>query len=154
MTEPEAATRAVISRHREVLVASALVLVLSQAMVVRPDDRIAARGYPGLALPPTCISQGLLGVKCPGCGLTRSLVHLAHGDPRASWREHRLGGLLAAVILLQIPYRLLALRRPEQPIVPGRLQNLLSYGLIVLLLGNWLIEQVADVSVRSSLHLK
>jgi hypothetical protein len=71
------------------------------------------------------------------------VIHLVQGDWRASWHDHRLGALLACVIALQVPYRLLALRRPEQPLIPLVLQNFLSYGLIALLTGNWLIDVMA-----------
>ena len=76
-----------------------------------PDGRVVvSRACRRFRLPQTCFSRSWLGVKCPGCGLTRSIIHLAEGDWQASWRDHRLGGLFAIVIALQIPYRLLALR--------------------------------------------
>ena len=71
-----------------------------------PDGRVALRGLPQFPLPQTCMSRALLGLRCPGCGLTRSIIHLAQGDWRESWHDHRLGGLLGIVIALQIPYRL------------------------------------------------
>ena len=85
-----------------------------------PDGRVAVRGFPQFPLPQTCTSRAWLGLKCPGCGLTRSIIHLAEGDWRASWHNHRLGGLMAVVIALQIPYRLLALRRTEPPLIAPR----------------------------------
>ena len=94
-------------------------------------------------LPQVCASRSLLGLKCPGCGLTRSIIHLAEGDWRASWRSHRLGGFMALVIVLQIPYRLLALRRLDRPLLPVRWQVVLSSALIALLVGNWLVDLAA-----------
>ena len=132
-----------VRRHREVLAVACVVCTLAFAMTVRPDGRVAVRGFPQYPLPPSCASRSLLGLKCPGCGLTRALIHAAEGDWRASWRDHRLGGLLAAVIALQIPYRLLALRRPDRPVIAPRWQALLGYALIVLLIGNWLVDVVA-----------
>jgi hypothetical protein len=75
--------------------------------------------------------------------LTRSVIHLAEGDWRASWHDHRLGGLLAIVIALQIPYRLYALRRPKRPPLPIRWQVFLGYALVALLFGNWLLDVAA-----------
>ena len=108
-----------------------------------PDGRVAVRGLPQFPLPQTCMSRAVFGLRCPGCGLTRSIIHLAHGDWRASWHDHRLGGLLGIVIALQIPYRLYALRRPEQPLLPLSWQAALGYALIGLLLGNWLLDVAA-----------
>jgi hypothetical protein len=129
-------------RHREVLAVAGVVCALALAMTVRPDGRVALRGFPQYPLPPSCASRSLLGLKCPGCGLTRAVIHLAEGDWRASWRDHRLGGLLTAVIAFQIPYRLLALRRSDRPVIPPRWPALLAYALIVLLIGNWLVDMV------------
>jgi hypothetical protein len=75
--------------------------------------------------------------------LTRSIIHLAEGNWRASWHDHRLGGLMAIVIALQIPYRLLALRRPERPLFSIHWQTAMGYALIVLLLGNWVVDVAA-----------
>lgn len=131
-------------RHREVLAVASLICALAWALTVRPDGRVAVRGFAGYPLPPTCASRTLLGLKCPGCGLTRSIIHAAEGDWRASWRDHRLGGLMAAVIVLQVPYRLLALRRPDRPWIAPRWQAVLGYALIGLLIGNWLVDILAN----------
>ena len=82
-------------------------------------------------------------MRCPGCGLTRSIIHLAEGNWLASWHDHRLGGLMAAVIALQIPYRLLALHRGKQPLVSIHWQTIMGYALIALLLLNWVVDLAA-----------
>ncbi len=107
-------------RHREVLTVSCIVAVLAFALVEVPGGRVAFRGLRAYPLPPSCVSRSLLGLNCPGCGLTRSIIHLAEGDLLSSWRCHRLGMLMAAVLIFQIPYRLLALRRPETALIPPR----------------------------------
>jgi hypothetical protein len=129
-------------RHREVLVVACAVVVLAFVLVEIPGGRVAVRGFPQLALPSACVSRTLLGLRCPGCGLTRSIIHLARGDWRASWQDHRLGGIIAALTVAQIPYRLLALRRPDRSLIPPRLLFLISYLLIGLLIGNWLVDVV------------
>ncbi len=129
--------------HRGVLAFASAVLVLAFILQVRPDGRVSLRKLARIPLPQTCFSRTWLGLKCPGCGLTRSIIHLAEGDWRASWRDHRLGGLVAALIALQLPYRLLALRRPDRALIRPRWQAVLGYALIALLLGNWLLELVA-----------
>jgi hypothetical protein len=129
-------------RHHVVMAVACVVCVLAFALRVRPDGRVAVRGFPQYPLPPTCPSRTLMGLKCPGCGLTRSLIHVAEGDWLASWRDHRLGGLMAVGIAFQIPYRLLALRRPDRRFIPSRWQALLGSALIALLIGNWLVDVV------------
>jgi len=138
-SRPDAAQ---MRRHRAVLALSLAVLMLAFALVEVPGGRVAVRGLTGYPLPPSCASRSLLGIKCPGCGLTRSFIHLADTDWRTSWRCHRLGGLLAAVVIFQIPYRLLAMRRPGRPLIAARWQVVLGAALIALLIANWLVDVV------------
>jgi hypothetical protein len=133
-----------VQDHRVVLVVACVVCVLACALTVRTDGRVAVRGFPHSPLPSICASRSLLGLKCPGCGLTRSIIQAAQGDWRASWRDHRLGGPLAAVIALQIPYRLLALRRPDRPGIAPGWQAFLGSAFLLLLIGNWLVGIVAN----------
>jgi Protein of unknown function (DUF2752) len=143
--ENDASVRAYrqVKRHRELLLISCTVCLLAFLLHELPDGRVAMRGVLQFPLPQACMSRVLLGVRCPGCGLTRSIIHLAHGEWRASWHDHRLGGLLGIVIALQIPYRLYALRRPEHPLLSTRWQAALGCALIGLLLANWLWDVAA-----------
>jgi uncharacterized protein DUF2752 len=131
-----------VRHHRHMLVIACTVMVLAFELVEVADGRVAVRGFARYPLPESCLSRSLFGLNCPGCGLTRSVIHLAGGDWRASWRSHRLGGLFAALIALQVPYRLLALRRPDRPVIPTRWLVLFGYLLIAMLIGNWLIALI------------
>ncbi|HEX8465359.1 MAG TPA: DUF2752 domain-containing protein [Abditibacterium sp.] len=53
-----------------------------------------------LGLPSLCPFSNFSGLPCPGCGLTRSFVCLAHGEFRESLSYHPLGPLLFGAILL------------------------------------------------------
>jgi hypothetical protein len=129
-----------IRHDRQVLAIACGVWLLASALQVLPEGRVSFRGLSAIPLPHACFSRSWLGVKCPGCGLTRSIIQLAQGDWQASWREHRLGALIAIVIALQIPYRIVALRRPDRPLFRLSWQTALGYALIALLLGNWLVD--------------
>jgi hypothetical protein len=132
-----------VRRHRQVLAIACAVWVLAFALQELPDGRVSFRGLSQIPLPQTCASRAWFGRRCPGCGLTRSIIHLAEGDWGASWQDHRLGGLMAVVIAFQIPYRVLSLRRPDRLLIGPRWQALLGYALIALLMGNWLVDLVA-----------
>ena len=43
---------------------------------------------------PMCAMRDVVGLPCPGCGLTRSFIHLAHGDPRGAAVMNPFGLLL------------------------------------------------------------
>jgi hypothetical protein len=132
-----------VRHHRRVLAIVCAVIGLACALQELPDGRVSFRGLPQIPLPQACASRIWFGFRCPGCGLTRSVLHLAEGDWKASWDDHRLGGLMAVVIALQVPYRLIALRQPDHVVIGPRWQTLLSYALIALLLGNWLVDLAA-----------
>jgi hypothetical protein len=132
-----------LERHRNVLAIACGVCLLAFLLQEMPGGRVTLRGLPQFPLPQTCASRIWLGLRCPGCGLTRSIIHLAEGDWQASWRAHRLGGLFALVIAFQIPYRLYALRRPAQPLLPQFWLAAIGYALIVTLVMNWLWDLAA-----------
>jgi Protein of unknown function (DUF2752) len=151
MTEPgeepedDASSRADnrIRRHRQMLAIACATCLLAFLLHEVPSGRVAVRGLPQFPVPQTCASRAWLGLRCPGCGLTRSIIHLAEGDWQASWRAHRLGGLFAIVILFQIPYRLYALRFPRQPLLSNFWLTAFAYTLIATLVVNWLVDLAA-----------
>jgi hypothetical protein len=60
-----------------------------------------------LQLPETCMSRLIFGISCPGCGLTRSFVAMAHGEFDLAARANPMGPVLFVLCWLQIPYRIL-----------------------------------------------
>ena len=67
-----------------------------------------------------CLSRRMLGVSCPGCGLTRSFVAVAHGQFRLAVEYNAVGPALFILCMLQIPYRIWAYFREDR--VKGRLK--------------------------------
>jgi hypothetical protein len=140
---PAAATdEQLVRRHRQMLVASILVLALSLLLQVQGGDRVAFSLLPNWPLPPSCLSRTLFGIDCPGCGLTRSFVYLAHGDWRASLAKHRVGWLLALAVMLQIPYRLAGILGRNPRPLGRRFPKLFGMMLIVVLIGNWVLRML------------
>ncbi|MBT4864833.1 MAG: DUF2752 domain-containing protein [Planctomycetaceae bacterium] len=125
------------SRHRWALVGVALVLVASFSLKVVDGDRVAMRGFEAYPLPHTCASRMLIQRGCPGCGLTRSFVHLAAGHWQDSLAVHRLGWLLALSFLLQIPYRTAGLLGANPRPLGKRIPAVFGYSLLALLFANW-----------------
>lgn len=62
-------------------------------------------------LPPLCTMKRLTGVDCPGCGLTRSFIALAHGQWRESLRFNAAGPIWFVIIAGQVPFQAWQLRR-------------------------------------------
>jgi hypothetical protein len=128
--------------HLGMLAGSVAVVGLAFLLEVHADQRVAFRFLPGIPLPDTCPSRTILHVNCPGCGLTRSFVHLAHGNWRASWELHHVGMLVALAVVLQIPYRFAALRSSTGAPLGSSFPKYFGSFLIVLLLVNWLMNLI------------
>lgn len=133
-------------RNAFFLAAAAAVIAAAMLLEVH-DDRVALVGLSDYPLPHLCMSRSLFGVSCPGCGLTRSFIYLAHGDWYAAWTAHRLGWLVAAIVLFQVPYRvwLLAGRGGG---LPTRFVQAYAAVVLALLLLNWASGLVERNSFR------
>jgi hypothetical protein len=128
-------------RHRVMLTLCGIAVVLAFALTIRPDGRVAFRFLETLAVPDTCLSQWTSKLACPGCGLTRSILCLVRGDLAGSLAYHAMGWVLAAVIVTQIPYRMVCLRRGAFPGVAPWMERGFAVGLIAALVLHWLLNQ-------------
>jgi hypothetical protein len=136
--DDEAAPPRRAKRHVEMLVLAAIAAGGALALEVRDDERVGLRIWPYTSMPQSCASRSVFGVECPGCGLTRSFVRIAHADWRGAWEYHRLGWLMALATLLQFPYRLHLIFARGKTLVPPRLALAFGYALVALLIVNWL----------------
>ncbi|HJV49192.1 MAG TPA: DUF2752 domain-containing protein [Geothrix sp.] len=66
----------------------AVLLAAACALVLGLSWLLPSRGLPGFAGLDTCAFHALTGLPCPGCGLTRAFVALAHGRLREAWTLH------------------------------------------------------------------
>jgi len=135
-----------VRRHREMLMVSVIVVAMALLLRVRPDQAVEFVFLPGWASPETCLSRGLWNVPCPGCGLTRSFIYLAHGDLVSSLAVNRIGWLLALATAIQIPYRIAMLHwqknkgLPEP--IPPYVNTLFAWTLIIALIGQWCLQML------------
>lgn len=125
------------ARHVQILVISSSIVILALLLKVVPPDRVAFRFAPSWVLPETCGSRLFFGMSCPGCGLTRSFVYLARGEFSNSYQVNRVGGVIAIAVLLQIPYRVLALRSCRYNVSPQTAKWFGNF-LIAVLVANWI----------------
>jgi hypothetical protein len=65
----------------------------------------------GWDVPVLCTFRRLTGHDCPGCGLTRSFVFLAHGQVLEAFRMNLLGPPAFVWVLAQLPWRTVRLWR-------------------------------------------
>lgn len=119
-----------------------LLAILGLPFLFRFDPEAAGQSPKvfGVRLPGTCMSHELFGVDCPGCGLTRSFILIAHGRFAESMRFHRLGILLYSFFLLQAAYRVYCLAKGPRPTPRAliMLQRVVPAIIIFLLIANWI----------------
>jgi hypothetical protein len=107
--EPPEAFRALATRpdplyHAILLGLCACVLLAAFFLSVRDGSQVVLPLL-HIPLPELCTARLLTGFGCPGCGLTRSFISLAHGDIATAWSYNPAGLWLFAIMALQIPFR-------------------------------------------------
>lgn len=140
-TSGEPAWNRAWSHHAAFLVASGLVLVLAAVLEVR-DQRVTLPGM-GIGLPDSCWFKRLTGWGCPGCGLTRSMICLVHGNFFEAWRFNPGGYLFFLLIAAQLPYRVAQIWRIRHGLSPWRLTDasLVFVGFTAaVLLAQWMVR--------------
>ena len=94
--------------------------------------------------PVVCPFRLLTGLPCPGCGLTRSWVYLAHGQWRDSFLANPFGIVLVALLVALVAAVVVArARRTSAPDLDG----LLRRPWLRALLGAWLLFALARLVV-------
>lgn len=129
--------------HLVVLVLCGGVMVLAFVLSIRDQTQVLIP-FTSIPLPELCTFRRFTGLGCPGCGMTRCFIALAHGDVRAAWSYNPAGLFLFALFAFQIPYRGLQIWRIRQGLSELRLGWLaaMSLGLVaVLTFGQWLLRQ-------------
>jgi hypothetical protein len=91
--------------------------------------------YAGLSGPP-CLWRTLLHIPCPGCGLTRSIKALWHGELIQSFRYHPLGiPIVIGCVAALMPWPA-ALKKRFPPYLPLWIAGIT----VVLMIGIWLLR--------------
>jgi hypothetical protein len=96
--------------HWIFLLMAAAVLLLSFLLRAPGGERVDVP-WLGQALPGVCTFKRFTGAGCPGCGLTRSFISIAHGDLRAAWHYNPAGIPAFAAAVFQIPFRIAQIAR-------------------------------------------
>ncbi len=123
------------------LLASSLVLVLAVVLEIR-GQRVIVPGV-GLALPESCWLKRLTGLECPGCGLTRSMICLVHGNFLEAWDFNPGGYLFFLLIAAQVPYRIAQICRIHWGFRPWCLSEAtlgIACLIAVVLLVQWIVR--------------
>jgi hypothetical protein len=80
-------------------------IIAAALLLPAPASRAPGISIAGKLVPSTCSFHTVTGLDCPFCGITRSMVALAHGRWSDSISFHPLGPALLVFLLAQIFYR-------------------------------------------------
>lgn len=129
--------------HRDVLALALVIVALSFLLGISAGGRVALPATE-ISIPSLCLWKNTTGVDCPGCGLTRCFVAMAHADWRTAYRYHPFGMLLFAFTILQIPYQSMQCRRIARG--RGRFRLPMLGVLVWLLLGAMLTQWLLKIT--------
>ena len=124
------------------LIGSLLCLGLAACMSVGEQRRVYLLGW-SQPLPETCVTYSRLGIDCPGCGLTRTFVHMAHAQFAEAWGLSPVGTLIFLFACLQIPFgtaQLLFRSRGRWTEAWGRWNDWGTACLVAALVLQWLVR--------------
>jgi hypothetical protein len=103
-----------------IFLAMATVVLALALLLEAPGGEAVIVPLLGQPLPGMCTFRRFTGVDCPGCGLTRCFISMAHGDLAAAWRFNPAGILLFAAAVFQVPFRLFQIRRMRNGLAEWR----------------------------------
>jgi hypothetical protein len=125
------------------MLGGACLVVTAAAFVMQVDNGVGVR-FPGIGrLPETCWFHKYTGYACPGCGLTRSFISLAHGELAKAWWFNPAGPLFFVLVAAQVPYRawqVWRVRAGRSEVSLGRWEWLPAWTIAGLLFGQWLLR--------------
>lgn len=121
--------------------AAAAVLLLSCCMSVVGSSLVYLPGTT-IPLPESCTARLFLGIHCPGCGLTRALISISHGQFTDAWKFNPAGFVVYLFVLVQLPWQVsqMILILQGKPSVDALWIYILPITMAVLLLAQWLIR--------------
>ena len=95
----------------------------------------------GFKWPIHCLLKHTFGIKCALCGMTHSFSAMARADLDGAFGFHRMGPVLFAFIILQVPYRIWAVKLSPKLISAKlrRAQMALTALILAAIFIDWLI---------------
>jgi hypothetical protein len=147
MSEPPVLTPKVprpsdVGLHWAMLTLCSMVIVASLVLRVDGSTQVMLPGT-DIALPGLCWFRRLLNINCPGCGLTRSFISVAHGRLSDAWYYNPVGPMLFAVVVSQLPYHGVQLWRQRRGLRPwqlGKTATRIPIFLAGALFAQWLVR--------------
>jgi hypothetical protein len=121
------------------LLGAMAVLAAAALLRLEPGGKVEMPGAGGL--PALCMWKSTVGINCPGCGLTRAFVAIAHGQWTAAWKFNGASPFIFALVVYQVPFRIVQIWRmrggKREFAHSPMLIALLAWGAVAALLAQW-----------------
>ena len=121
------------NERRAILFICGAILILSSVLGINPAGKVYLPPFSSVGGPTLCATKVLFHRDCAGCGITRSLVSLGHGNWRASLAFHPVGIAFYGFLWAQVLVQFSALRRLKSGQFAGRNRFLTYYGYILII---------------------
>lgn len=104
-----------MSRRADMIILAAIATALGVAAVAHTSGATVV-GPGGNDLGVMCWLRGRLGIECPFCGMTRSVVSLFDGNLAAAWKWHPAGPVMATWMIGVAGWIAIAAFRQRPPV--------------------------------------
>jgi len=84
-----------------------------------------------------CVFKVMLGIPCPGCGVTRSILAFSTGNVAQAFAYNLAGPILLGTFVFQIPLRLMAIFGLLETNYVMKVTKILTSTVLVVLFVNW-----------------
>lgn len=129
------------NERRSLLLICGAILVLSSALGINTNGQVYLPPFEQFGLPAMCATKVLFHLDCAGCGITRSLVSIGHGNWRDGLAFHPAGLAVYGFLWAQVIFQIVALRCLKRglPIAQSRFLSWYFYALLAMffLTGLW-----------------
>jgi len=135
-----------VNQHLVIALVSAFILVGARLSVASSESV----NIFGIRAPGLCAFKLLTTWDCPGCGLTRSLIHALHGDYSKSYAMHVWGIPLMLILVFQAPYRVFRYFKPgfNPWKMPDRVKKWISPAIFLSLILPWTAKTIVVAIIR------
>lgn len=83
---------------------TAVAVLVAAALLSPGTERQVLLPWSDIPLPESCMTRLQFGFDCPGCGLTRSFLHIVDGNWKTAWQLNWVGFPIFALVVAQIPF--------------------------------------------------
>ena len=131
--------RSEIRLHLLFFAMAAIVLLMSVLMTSQGNREVILPGFSS-AMPDTCMSRRLLGIDCPGCGMTRAFISISHGQLSRAWQFNPASFVVYLFVAVQIPWHAIQiwrLKNNRRPFQWGYIY-MLPIMVVVVITTNWI----------------